>query len=223
MARALKLDAQGKWWVLALVCAVLAAWTAPALAAEAEEPLALPYTEKNSGALDEMVAKDPDQLTSVIVLYDNSPSSNNFGEITERGGLVTGDFQEINALAITMTAQEAKDYADYPGVEYVAMNAQLGAMLEIARPAIAADGGPGRGNNLEFTGAGVTVAVIDSGVAPHADLGDRLIASFDAREGVVPTLAADPMGHGTHVAGIIAGNGFSSHGDYRGIAPRKSA
>ena len=72
-----------------------------------------------------------------------------------------------------------------------------------------------------LTGRGVTIAVIDSGVAAHDALEERVIHSVDfVRSG---GRGADHFGHGTHVAGIIAGNGASPDGSrYRGIAPGAS-
>ena len=72
--------------------------------------------------------------------------------------------------------------------------------------------------NQGLTGEAVTVAVIDSGISPHADFGDRLLAqvSFNANAQTVN----DTNGHGTHVAGIVGGNGFSSNRKYVGVAPQ---
>src|SRR2546425_365824 len=70
------------------------------------------------------------------------------------------------------------------------------------------------------TGGGVTVAVLDSGVAPDADLvepANRILASVNFAD---QRLASDPGGHGTHIAGIIAGNGSRSGGEFVGIAPQ---
>jgi len=71
-----------------------------------------------------------------------------------------------------------------------------------------------------ITGKGVTVAVLDSGVAADADLiapANRILASVNFAD---ERLTSDPGGHGTHIAGIVAGNGSRSGGEFVGIAPR---
>ena len=84
-------------------------------------------------------------------------------------------------------------------------------------------------------GSGVTVAVVDSGITPDADFGfpynktltlmssaelseNTRILSHQVFSGDTET-AFDNFGHGTHVAGIIAGNGYKSGGIYMGVAP----
>ncbi|GAA2594661.1 S8 family serine peptidase [Dactylosporangium fulvum] len=68
-----------------------------------------------------------------------------------------------------------------------------------------------------YTGGGVTVAVLDSGIdATHPDLAGQVIAAQDfTGSGTV----GDPVGHGTHVAATVAGTGAASGGRYRGVAP----
>jgi len=68
-----------------------------------------------------------------------------------------------------------------------------------------------------FDGAGVTVAVVDTGVdRDHPVLSGRVLPGFDARTGE-PGATSDLQGHGTHVAGIVAGEGA-----VRGVAPAAS-
>lgn len=67
-----------------------------------------------------------------------------------------------------------------------------------------------------FTGKGVTIAVIDTGVHPHPDLEGRIIGFVDLVNG--RSIPYDDNGHGTHVAGDAAGSGAMSDGLYKGPA-----
>jgi serine protease AprX len=67
------------------------------------------------------------------------------------------------------------------------------------------------------TGQGVTVAVMDTGIDNLPDFSGRLIGGVDLTNGGDPY--QDSYGHGTFVAGLIAGDGASSGGQYSGEAP----
>lgn len=82
--------------------------------------------------------------------------------------------------------------------------------------------------NMGYRGEGINISIIDTGIdATHPDLNDLddnpatndpkviLQTSFVSGEG-----PADGYGHGTHVAGIAAGTGQASSGQYMGVAPK---
>ena len=69
-----------------------------------------------------------------------------------------------------------------------------------------------------YTGTGVTVAVLDTGIDDtHPDLAGQVLARHNFTDGAEPD--GDLSGHGTHVASTIAGTGAASGGKYKGVAP----
>ena len=69
-----------------------------------------------------------------------------------------------------------------------------------------------------YLGTGICAAILDTGIALHPDLKDRVTGFRDFTGSSIK--CRDDSGHGTHVAGILAGNGISSGGTYAGMAPR---
>lgn len=63
----------------------------------------------------------------------------------------------------------------------------------------------------------ITVAVLDTGIYPHMDFDNRIVAFFDTVG--KKRMPYDDNSHGTHVAGIIGGSGRASGGRFKGIAP----
>ncbi len=117
--------------------------------------------------------------------------------------------------------------ANDPDVDYISSDEVVTATFDpvdgaalASSPGILEVGAPEVWRQLGVTGKGIGVAILDSGIAPHPDLAGRIVASVDFTHGgatLVPP--ADPGGHGTHVAGLVAGDGAASGGAYAGVAP----
>lgn len=69
------------------------------------------------------------------------------------------------------------------------------------------------------TGAGIVVAVVDTGTYPHPDLQRNLLRGIDETANGVGTGHTDNAGHGTGMASLIAAHGRSPGNGIQGIAP----
>lgn len=70
---------------------------------------------------------------------------------------------------------------------------------------------------MGITGKNIGIAVLDTGISNHIDLNDNLVCFKDYIN--IRKTAYDDNGHGSHVSGIISGNGYKSKGRFKGIAP----
>src|SRR5439155_15694982 len=143
----------------------------------------------------------------------------NIGELTAKGSLPS-----LNSEVMSVRARDLTVIADDADVEFVWPDRIVRSSSFSGSPDYAwiATGAKTANTNFGLDGAGIGVAILDSGVAEHPDLNSkvRYAANFVPAE----TDTRDGYGHGTHVAGIIAGNGraSSAFGDTyiaRGIAP----
>ncbi|HEY8786837.1 MAG TPA: S8 family peptidase [Candidatus Limnocylindria bacterium] len=142
-------------------------------------------------------------------------------------GKVGRELSIVGGAAAILSGAEVLALANDPDVAYVSPDEVVTATFDpldgaalASSPGILEVGAPDVWRQLGVTGRGVGVAILDSGIAPHPDLAGRIVASVDFTGGnaaLVPP--ADPGGHGTHVAGLIAGDGTASGGAYAGVAP----
>ena len=79
---------------------------------------------------------------------------------------------------------------------------------------------PARGT-WSTSGVGIGVAIIDSGISPSMNFGQRITGFYDFTNGRNGASVApyDDYGHGTHVAGLIGSNGVRSDYVFQGVAP----
>jgi serine protease AprX len=149
-------------------------------------------------------------------------------DVRRLGGILGRRLALINGQVVELPNALLRKLADLPFVESIHHDRPTGG--EMNRVAVTV-GARAVQSTYGYNGAGVGVAVIDSGVTNwHDDLGpsqntpgvrvkngQRVSAFVDFVNGW--TSSYDDNGHGTHVAGIIAGNGADSLGARAGIAP----
>ena len=125
--------------------------------------------------------------------------------------------KELKQITGRFCKQTINKLNNHPEVKYVHHDYDVHINLNVATAAIQSKSA----NTLHgLTGRGVTVAVIDTGIYRHYDLihpTNRIIDFIDFVNG--RTTPYDDNGHGTHVAGAIAGNGSASSKLYSGVAP----
>ncbi len=147
------------------------------------------------------------------------------------GGTVRRHLPLINGLAATVPASDVPKLATSGGVRAITLDRLVtvqgrgssGSPNSVYNEAIEADRAWGEG----VTGSGVTVAVLDTGIANVADLAGRILPVKDDLTGAIRPCenlsgesgCGDSYGHGTFIAGLIAGNGAASGGAYKGVAP----
>jgi len=160
-------------------------------------------------------------FSRVIVRGANGVSSDELDSIIRGAGGVTGrSLRLIGARVADLPDAVLPTLANSSRVAHVSDNRRIfGAMERTA----ATVGATAVRRDLGYDGTGIGVAVIDSGAAAvHDDLmasaGGSVIDRFVDFVGG-QDLPYDGYGHGTHVAGIIAGSGYDSSGARSGIAP----
>ena len=136
------------------------------------------------------------------------------------GGIVHKKLSVINAQVVELPNSVLLALANNPLISNISLDRPVFGAMERSSATI---GATAIRQVLGYDGAGVGVAIIDSGVtAWHDDLGtygagQRVHQFVDFVNDRTSTY--DDYGHGTHVAGIVAGNGFDSGGARSGIAP----
>ena len=139
------------------------------------------------------------------------------------GGTIVTQFHLINGVEAVIPAILEPVLAALPGITVTPdLSVSVQSTTESTGPHTPSDDflsetGAGLLAAQGNTGQGVTVAVVDTGIDKRPDFSGRLAGGVDLTGGNDPF--QDSYGHGTFVAGLIAGNGASSNGQYSGEAP----
>ena len=165
----------------------------------------------------------PQHLVPVIVQLEAEPDADHFARLRAGGGSVKARFGALRGYAVHVPAGRIEALAAESAVERISYDVPVTAHLDVAVDAV--EGDVAFGNSGGLTGGGVGIAVIDTGVAAHTDL---MRPSGSPQMVEVEIVGSEPgpadyFGHGTHVAAIINGNGYSSSGNlayrtFRGLS-----
>jgi len=145
-------------------------------------------------------------------------------DVVKLGGAILGQLPLINGVVALLDGNGIVNLSNQPNVVYISQDRPMLPSLNSAAPAVNAD----FAWQSNFTGAGIGVALIDSGVSNNADLNQGILpfSRVAYQQSFVPgnSNSGDQFGHGTHIAGLIAGDGLNSSGvvfskTFKGIAP----
>ncbi len=197
--------------------------------------IALPLLSQTGlpSALADSAAADGSQQ-EVLIVYKNEDGREAALAQSEE---VRHEFETVPAVSASVNPEELKELVQNPDIAYVERNVEFQVTDEALAPlgdsTVTGTSSTPPANAAEqllwnyeqispetmwqqgFTGTGVKVAVIDSGIAPHPEL--KIAGGISTVGPNLSTNYADDNGHGTHVAGIIAAD--SGHGSVAGVAP----
>jgi len=196
-----------------------------------------------AGAVPDIPPKlDPAVLSGpsprAIVMFDHEVDDTTIGRLSAAGIEGVLVFDAIDAVAVLGPRSSYIDIARWDDVSWVDDDTPIEFHNDVAKLDTGVDKVRAGESPLKtsYTGEGVTVVVVDSGVdTTHPDLIDRVAVNVDmehaplvdpATGGAYSTTYAerpvgtDEYGHGTHVAGIVGGSGSVGQGaDLSGVAP----
>ncbi|MFL2979872.1 MAG: S8 family serine peptidase [Candidatus Thalassarchaeaceae archaeon] len=176
---------------------------------------------------------DEDGKISVIVDFDHTPTEEDQAML-ERAVEFQTQFRYwlIDSISGSVELSRVHEIIDLPGVVFVELDGVLGIQMEEVVPVHGVDL---VWQDTGYTGEGVTMAIIDTGIdGNHTALDDldddnttddpKIVAFYDAINNPGATNGTeifpyDDNGHGTHCAGITAGTGAPNY-LHVGVAPR---
>ena len=176
---------------------------------------------------------DENGRISVIVDFDHTPTFNDEIMLANSVGFETQfRFWLIDSIAGTVALERINEIVGLPGVVFVELDGRLEIQMNDVKEVHGVDL---VWQDTGYTGAGVTMAIIDTGIdGNHSGVDDldddnsthdpKILAFYDAvnNPGLTNGSEVEPYdgnGHGTHCAGITTGTGAPTY-EYIGVAPK---
>lgn len=180
-----------------------------------------------------------DSNINVVVVFHRLPTNAEIEELQALGVFAGTRYQRLPMICLTARRDQIIAISRLSSVRSIYGNRTLDLNLDTRLSSNGAARVPvdrdltAKNNGMPVSGRNVTVAVLDTGVdGTHSDLAGRVVKNVK----LIDTQSLSPgfanpirienlpstdqvYGHGTFVAGVIAGNGFRSGGKYSGIAP----
>ena len=197
--------------------------------------VAVPFAHADNSKISPDLQNYPsNQQAQVIVQYAPGTQVNCSGllglveclvnDVVQLGGTILSDLPLVNGVVAVLDGNGIVSLSNQSNIVYISLDRPLAPTLSNAAYAVNAP----FAWQSNYTGAGIGVALIDSGVSNHPDLYTGILpfSRVVYQQSFVPgnSSASDQYGHGTHVAGLIAGDGLDSTGPlfnktFKGIAP----
>jgi serine protease AprX len=166
---------------------------------------------------------------NVIVRYKVVPGAKHRQKLNDHQAQVTNDLSSLKDMAVTLPASQVDDLSNDDDIAYVAPDRPVTGFMDTPAPAVLANYAWNRG----LDGSNIAVAVIDSGIRGSSKITFKELNTWNTSTSRIVYAQSwisdgwgtgDRFGHGTHVAGLIGGNGFYSTGTqytgtFKGIAP----
>ncbi|HEX8145673.1 MAG TPA: S8 family peptidase [Pyrinomonadaceae bacterium] len=171
------------------------------------------------------LARDPEQAGRRVrvIVQERAGLDALLASALGREAKTRGRFDTLGARVVELPARLVERLSEQKGVRFVSLDRETTGFGHVTRTTGTDDVRETAGTNVNgLDGTGVGIAVLDSGIdTGHTTFLDRnnTLRVVYSKDFTGEGRTDDPFGHGTHVAGIVAGNGRISRGEYVGVAP----
>lgn len=192
-----------------------------------------PFAKSDKVVRAKLLSKSTKGRSNVIVRLEGNLSSSYLTALEKLGGVIGRKFPAINSIELEIPTKNLAKLGELDFVERISHDYRVQKYDDFTVGHTFAAQAWTMGQTTS-QGSGVNIAVVDSGIQPAMDFKNsdgtsRLLYHVDfsskSQDQPLELMLKDPCGHGTHVAGIAAGNAMSSTGanarkSYFGIAPK---